>query len=119
TPYDNLGIPRRDRCGQGGQEVFLPREAALEIGLTDDMLNQLLFAGWQGGLLEFPLDSEALGGDDGLVSDFDVKVSGMSAPTASDCNESQTLFAQIGDIRIDAEVTLADAPVSFTAFITV
>jgi hypothetical protein len=115
--YENLGIPRRDRCGQGGQEVAVPRLADLEIGLTDDMINQLLYAGWQGGLLEFPLDSESLG-DNALIDDIDVVISGMLAPTASDCNERQELLAQIGDIRIDATLVLSGTPVEFVAFIT-
>mgnify|MGYP002620084758 FL=1 len=58
-------------------------------------------------------------GDNALVSNVDITVSGMSAPTASDCNDRQMLLAQIGDIRIDASLTLANSPVTFTAYITV
>ena len=52
TPYENLGVPNRDRCGAGGQVMNLPRSAALEIGLSDDLLNQVFYAAWRAGWLE-------------------------------------------------------------------
>jgi hypothetical protein len=114
SPFDNLGVPRRDECGTGTTQLRMPRAAPLEIGLTDDLLNQLLFAGWRGGLLEFPLASDRLAG--GFVEDFSVEVSGWSAPTASDCDADGRLRVMIGDIQIDAELTLLGAPVTFTAY---
>lgn len=117
TPYDNDGVPTRSGCGTGMQELAIPRDAALEIALADDTLNELLFAGWRGGLLEFPLSSDQFQGG-GLVEDLNVVVSGMSAPTVSDCGESGELVATIGDIRIDATLTIQDKPIEFTAFTT-
>ncbi|MGB5698091.1 MAG: hypothetical protein WBM46_20745, partial [Polyangiales bacterium] len=49
TPHDNLGVPNRDRCGEGGQVISLPRSAAIELGLSDDLLNQVLYAAWRAG----------------------------------------------------------------------
>ncbi|MBC8069399.1 MAG: hypothetical protein IAG13_13770 [Deltaproteobacteria bacterium] len=117
TPYDNDGVPTRSGCGTDMQELAIPREAALEIALADDTLNQLLFAGWRGGLLEFPLSSGQLGGG-GIVEDLNVVVSGMLAPTVSDCGADGTLTGTIGDIRIDATLTIQGEPVEFTAFTT-
>jgi hypothetical protein len=115
SEYDNLGVPDRAGCGMGPQTLTIPRAAPLEISLADDTLNQLLFAGWRGGLLEFPL-----GGIDGggLIEDLQVDVSGMLAPTVSDCNATQTLLATIGDIAIDATFTIGGNPVEFQAYTT-
>ncbi|HWB79837.1 MAG TPA: hypothetical protein VG755_32960 [Nannocystaceae bacterium] len=117
TPYENDGVPTRSGCGTGMQELAIPRDAALEIALADDTLNELLFAGWRGGLLEFPLSGDQLGGG-GLVEDLNVVVSGMLAPTVSDCGDTGELLATIGDIRIDATLTIQGNPVEFTAFTT-
>lgn len=117
--YVNDGVPRRSGCGTGDDAIAIAAAAPFEIALADDLLNQLLHAGWRGGLLEFPLTSEQLGGGDGgLVEDFEVQVSGMLAPTASDCGEDGKLRAVIGDIRIDAELTVLDQPVTFVAYAT-
>jgi hypothetical protein len=115
SEYDNLGVPDRAGCGDGPQVLTIPRTAPLEIALSDDTLNQLLFAGWRGGLLEFPLGNINGGG---LIEDLQVDVSGMLAPTVSDCNDSATLMATIGDIAIDATFTIAGNPVEFQAYTT-
>jgi hypothetical protein len=117
TPYDNDGVPRRNGCALEDPRLELLRGSPLEIGLADDLLNQLLHAGWRGGLLEFPLTNEQLGGGGGIVESFDVDVSGMLAPTASDCVDGE-LRATIGDIRIDADLVVQGEPVTFTAYTT-
>ncbi|MFO0634667.1 MAG: hypothetical protein U0168_17630 [Nannocystaceae bacterium] len=116
TPYDNDGVPLREGCGTQMQALSLPREAPLEIAIADDTLNQLLFAGWRGGLLEFPLGGDSVGG--GLLEDLQVDVSGMLAPTVSDCGPDGTTLATIGDIRIDASFKSGNNVVEFTAFTT-
>jgi hypothetical protein len=117
--YENLGVPQRMSCGDEASEVALARSAPLEIGLSDDLLNSLLHAGWRGGLLEFPLGGDQLGGGmGGIIEDLEVQVSGMLAPTASDCAGDGTLLATIGDIRIDGSLTLLKQPVTFTAYTT-
>jgi hypothetical protein len=117
-PYDNLGIPLRADCGQGADGMAMPRTSLMEIGLHDDLLNQILYGAWRGGLLEFPLTEELLGGGGGgggVYEDLDIYISGMLAPTASDCGDGQ-LLAHIGDMRIDASLTILDKPVTFVAF---
>ena len=70
------------------------RSGELEIGLTDDLLNQLLHGAWQGGLLEFDMPPELLGGaGGGIIEDLQIHVSGMLAPTASDCRPD-------GEVRV-------------------
>lgn len=113
TDYDNLGIPDRAGCGAGG-DLDLPRAADIEIGLTDDMLNQLLYAAWRGGLLQFPLPMSDAGA--GIYEDLEVDISGYLAPTANDCNDEGRLLAHIGDLQIDASLTLQGNPIHFVAF---
>ena len=114
APYENLGIPDRFGCGSGGV-VDVPRTSPLEIGLTDDLLNQLLFGAWRGGLLEIDLPSDQLGGG-GLVEDLQVHVSGMLAPTASDCGPDGEVRVHLGDLRIDASLVFNGNAVSFVAY---
>lgn len=114
APYDNLGIPDRAGCGAGG-EVEMPRDGALEIGLTDDLLNQLLHGAWEGGLLEFDMPPELLPME-GFISNVQIHVSGMLAPTASDCSPDGMVRAHLGDVRIDGSLTLNTTPLTFTAY---
>lgn len=113
-PYDNLGIPDRAGCGTG-DALDMPRQGDLEIGLSDDMLNQILYAAWADRLLDFPLPQEE-GGGGGLYEDLEVDISGLLAPTANDCNETGRLLAHIGDLRIDASLKLQGNPINFVAF---
>ena len=114
TPYRNLGIPDRTGCGDGGG-LQMPRDGELEIGLSDDLLNQLLFGAWRGGLLEFDMPPELIGGG-GLVRDLELRVSGMLAPTASDCGGPPEVLVHLGDVRIDASLVLGANPVNFVAY---
>ncbi|MCA9709066.1 MAG: hypothetical protein KDK70_24690 [Myxococcales bacterium] len=115
TPYENLGIPDRYGCGEGGG-LSMPRTGELEIGLSDDLLNQLLHGAWQGGLLEFDMPAELLTGGGGLIDDLQIHISGMLAPTASDCRPDGEVRVHLGDVRIDASLTLGTAPISFVAY---
>lgn len=119
TPHENLGIPNRDACGAGNQVLDLPRVAPLELGLSDDLLNQLLYAGWRGGLLEFDVGPEILGDVDLStfgITELQMHASGMLAPTVSDCNVDGELRAHVGDLRIDAVMTINGKEVPFTSF---
>lgn len=115
APHTNLGIPDRAGCGAGSDGLDLPRQALLELGLGDDLLNQLLHGAWNGGLLEFDLPPDLLG-EGGLVQDLDIHISGMLAPTASDCYEDGEVRAHIGDIEIVGSLTLGVQPMTFVAY---
>lgn len=114
TEFQNDGIPDRDGCGTG-EPFDLPRDSDIEIGMTDDVLNQILYGAWRGGLLQFPLP-QSEGGGGGLYEDLVVDISGMLAPTANDCNEDGRLQAHIGDLKIDASLTLQGNPITFVAY---
>lgn len=115
APYRNLGVPDRAGCGTGTGGVAVPREALLELGMGDDMLNQLLFGAWRGGLLEADLPPGLLGGG-GFIEDLEIGISGMLAPTASDCSPDGQVRAHVGDLRIEGSLTLGVTPITFTAY---
>lgn len=125
TSYDNDGIPYRADCAHGSGVLDIPRSGALEIGLTDDLINQLLYGAWAGGLLEFEL---GLGGDDeggtggdggggpGGIEIEGVEISGMLAPTATDCNPDGLLYAHVGDMQITATIIIMEQQIDFVAY---
>lgn len=108
TPYTNSGVPNRDACGDGTQSLAVPGNKILELSLPDDTLNQLLFALWRGGLLEFPVPSSWLSGvnlSEYGISNLSMTVSGMLAPTATDCGGTG-FDAHVGDVKISASMRL-------------
>ncbi len=118
TPYDNLGVPARVGCLEAEQLLVLLREMPLEFSLADDFTNELLYAAWYGGLLEFVVPDELLPVDELTplgVSDLTVTVSGMLAPTLSDCATGEPRV-HIGDIRVDAEMTALGGPMNVVVF---
>lgn len=114
--HEGLGFPLRNGCEVGPASVNLTRTAIMEIGLHDDLINEILYGAWKGGLLEFPLPADLIP-ESNLVQNLDVNVSGMLPPVGMDCATGE-LLAHLGDIRIDASLELLGAPVSFTAFTT-
>ncbi len=106
---DNLGVPDRIGCGSGVQKVEVLKKRDLELVLSDDTLNQILYGLWLGGLLEFPVPESMLGGVDLTkygVKDLKMKATALLAPTVSDCNDKGELLVHIGDMRIDASLEL-------------
>ena len=119
TPYDNLGIPNRDGCGAGDQSLALPRQAPLELGFSDDLLNQILYAAWRGGWLEVEVGPELLASMDlsGLgVADLALTLSGWLAPTVSDCNPEAELRIYAGDLQILGSLSFNGNAVTFTGY---
>ena len=113
--YEGLGFPLRNGCEVEPPAVNLTRTSNMEIGLHDDMINEILYGAWKGGLLQFPLPEDLIPSSP-LIQDLVVDISGMLPPVGTDCGETGELLAHLGDIRIDASLTLNDNPISFTAF---
>lgn len=121
TPWSNLGALAREGCGQPPQNLTVPGADAFELVLADDILNQILWAAWLGGFLEFEVPASLLGDVDLSqygVSEINLTASGMLQPTASDCNADGQLRLLIGDLRIDARVLLYGTPVDATLFVS-
>jgi hypothetical protein len=107
--YDNLGVPGRQGCGASVQKLVVLKQSPLELSVADDSFNELLYATWQGGLFEFPVPASLLGNVDLVgygISDLQLKVSAMLAPTMADCNAKGQLIAHVGDLRVDASLKL-------------
>lgn len=121
TPHNNDGIPGRRMCGAGAQLMSLPNASPLEVGLSDNVLNSILYAAWDGGLLEFPVPASLLGGVDlGQfgITNLNMVMSGMLAPTAMDCGPSGELIATIGDLGIAATMDLFGNPLTLQIWVS-
>ena len=117
----NRGAMARVGCLESPQRLIIPSNGEAELVLTDDLLNQLLYAAWHGGWLDFPIPQELLGGFDfeGLgITNVTLDAFGLLQPTASDCNEAGELILTLGDLRIDASLDLFGQPVEFTVYAT-
>ena len=118
-PYVNLGIPARSGCAQGEQALAIPRNGSLELVLSDDLINHILHAAWRGGLLEFQVPASLLGDFDFSqfgISDLELTLSGLLAPTASDCGTDGEFLVHIGDARIDASLSLFGQPLTLVVW---
>ncbi len=127
NPYDNLGVPARVGCAAAAQKLVVLQKSPLELVVADDAFNELLWATWNGGLFEFPVPASMLGSVDLSkygVSDLQMTVSAMLAPTMSDCGNGD-LVAHIGDFKVTAKLNLLGQPMdvvmyaTFTAGVTV
>ncbi|MBP47025.1 MAG: hypothetical protein CMH53_03720 [Myxococcales bacterium] len=119
---DNLGIPDRIGCGTGIQEVVVPQKDPLELTLSDDTLNQVMYALWLGGMLEFTIPASFLGQVDLTqygVTNLKMKAKALLAPTVSDCNPKKELQAHIGDMLIEASMELLGQKLDVELWITV
>ncbi|MGB0589552.1 MAG: hypothetical protein ACPGU1_07740 [Myxococcota bacterium] len=108
--YDNLGAVARSGCGVNTQTMALPKSGPFEIGFSDDTFNLLLYAAWQGGLLEFEVPPEMLADVDlsqyGIGSDaLTIHMSGMLAPVVTDCS-GEGLVLHVGDLMVTANLEI-------------
>jgi len=106
----HLGIPDRAGCGLGPLPLDLPREGAVEIALTDDLLNQLLHALWREGMFTFPVSVSDPTGE------LRAQITGKLAPTLSDCNPEGELRMHLGDLQLETTLDLLGNTVAFGAF---
>jgi hypothetical protein len=117
----HLGSAGRVGCNAGPQNLVVAKEGALELVLSDDMINELLYAAWLGGFLEFDVPSDMLADVDLTtfgVDNLELTVSGMLAPTISDCGPNEELLVHIGDLRVDASLDLFGSAVDVVIFVS-
>ncbi len=120
VPYTNLGIPERNGCGTPPQQLEFFEEDAFEVLLADDTVSQLLWGAWNGGFLEFDVPESLLGDLDLSaygITDLELSASGMLQPIASDCG-ADSLIAHIGDLRIDASMSLLGTPLEVILYLS-
>jgi hypothetical protein len=117
TTYEtslHKGAPARAGCTGGSQSISITKDSPLAASIADDLINSVLYAGWRGGLLEFVIpnymmDEKQL--EDNGITNLKLNASGMLAPLANDCNPTNTLYLQVGDLRIDANMKLLNLDV--------
>ncbi|MFT5434655.1 MAG: hypothetical protein ACI9OJ_005369 [Myxococcota bacterium] len=108
-PHDVLGSISYSGCGP--TEPLPASDEPMLIALHDDVLNQILFAVWEGGLLNQTLGAAALG-------DFDVSQFGITNLKVTLDARLPLIFnscggndrIQIGDLYLDAEFEIQGNP---------
>lgn len=123
TTYEKLGSIGRANCLAGGVEpnpVFPVGSAGpqLELGLKDDLLNELVYALYWGGALSLPIPAEMLGESlsDYGITDMVMHVDFMLPPILSACNPAQQLKLAVGDVKVDATLKMFGAPLTMTIY---
>jgi hypothetical protein len=115
----NLGVMARVGCDRGPQRLVIPSMGEVELVLSDDLVNALLYAAWTSGWLDFEIPDELLGGFDfGAlgIEDLLLTTTALLQPTAADCNEDGELILTIGDLQIDGSLLLFGEPVTLTLY---
>ncbi len=109
TPHNIMGSIGRGTCLQGlPTQYTLPGNDEFEVGLYDDLLNEMLAAIWYGGVLNLSMDEETLGDSlsvDGLpVDSMVVTTNPYLPPIINGCTSDGLLKLQLGDCFVDAEI---------------
>ena len=109
-PYTVLGVPNYSGCEPTEPLPIDPLKPLL-MGLHADLLNQILFAVWDGGTLNTKLDPSALGDFDleALgIKDLDATLDAHLPLTVNLCGKAAVM--QIGDLYMDAKMEFGGQP---------
>jgi len=111
-PHDHLGSLRHSGCSPEQALQFPPPEP-ITVALHDDLINQLLFAIWEGGTLSLDLADGAadeLLGQFGLVG-ASIKVDAYLPPVFESCRGGEGVgTVQLGDLFLEIESEFAGEP---------
>lgn len=109
--YPTLGsISTRGCPDQPATTLWFDPTYSIQVALSDDFINQLIFSGWWGGAFQFPIPNpeEGVGqlsriGITGMQTSVDL----LHSPVLTACNPAGALRVQIGDMktRLLLEVT--------------
>ena len=124
-----LGSIGRASCLALTEEIFGwdPNQFA-QIGVHDDLINQILFAAWWGGLLDMvvPLDQivdpstlELLGIgslEDLGITDIEATTEFFLPPIITSCNDFDELKLEVGDIYVELNMKMLNEPVTIGVF---
>lgn len=118
-PETNLGSVGRVNCDFGAQTLVIPQSAAMEIVLSDDLINQLVWGAWWGGWLDSDVPSDLLGDLSGQgITEVTMIAHGMLQPTLSDCSVDGQLRILVGDLFIDTSMMVLGAPVNADIYVS-
>jgi hypothetical protein len=114
-PHEHLGSIKHRGCAPTSALSF-PPQAPIVVGLHDDLINQLLFAIWEGGTLNLALGPEEaaeLVGGLGL-QDAHITVDALLPPVFDSCgadNDKLLERVELGDLWIEAQASFAGEPI--------
>ena len=120
--HEVLGSIGRAGClSPSGKDIFNPSlKYAIEVGLADDFINELLHSLWNGGLLQMKIGAESLGTVDLSaygVADLLIETDFMLQPMLNTClGKDGTIKLQIGDLGLHAKMDFAGTPVDVFMF---
>ena len=123
--HDPLGSIGRGTCaGPDAKPFVISSNQEVAVAISDDLLNQLLFAVWWGGALNLTLDSEVIGDLSGQldgygISEPTIELDFFLAPMLSDCNGEEALRLGMGDLYIQAQFKMLGQPLTMGIFATV
>lgn len=101
-------LKRGDCKGQDDKEFELPKSQKIEAAVSEDLVNQLLFALWWGGHLNFTIDGPTLGelvGFGGLEG-LEVTLEPHLPPIYTSCTDSGKGEIQLGDLSVVVSFTM-------------
>ena len=92
----------------------------IELGIFDDLLNQVLYAPYYGGAFEFSIGEKDLPPGTDLtkfgVKDLFVTISFLLPPNITDCVPNSALTIQVGDIHVHASMNLLGQALEMDAY---
>jgi len=135
TTHDSPGAIARSGCLGTSPEVGkLPKDGELAFGLSDDVLNELLFEAWWGGAFEGPLKGDIMAGAKGnLITAMKEKlgielkegdlqagaeVDFLLPPIVIGCGETWPVQVQVGDARLMIWVDISAGPLKGSGTLT-
>jgi len=124
-----LGSIGRASCLDWVEEIFQwDTEQFVQIGIHDDLINQILFSVWWGGLLDMvvPLESfvdpetlelEGIGTLEDLgITDIVATTEFFLPPIITSCNDYEDLMLEVGDIYVELNMNMLAEPVTVGVF---
>ncbi len=116
-----LGSISRSECLRIYEEPFAFIEIGeVEMGISDDMINQIVYATWYGGALKFAMTADDFpdlkeAAQYG-ISDMQVDVDMLLPPMVTDCFADRKFRMQIGDVHIHSSFVMLDQPLVMDAY---
>ncbi len=126
---NSLGSIGRASCLAWVEETFQwDTQQFAQIGIHDDLINQILFSVWWGGLLDMVVPLESFIDPDtleleGIGTLEDLGITNIVAttefylpPIITSCNDAEALTLEVGDIYVELNMNMLNEPVTVGVF---
>ncbi len=109
---------RGDCLGEDPGTFNLPESQKVEAAVSEDLLNQILFAAWWGGQMDVTLDDSTLGDvlTDYGITELSVVLTPYLPPVYTTCTPTGNGEFQMGDLHIDATFKMTGQPSTMELF---